>query len=256
MVQGQINLVNCLTKQAAFQPLPVDIHLKADEAFVILIRKQDCLPYLSDYAGWLSANESAAVKQFIKWDDQTTKIIGRGLLKAVLSKLSGLPMQALVIDRTSFGKPILMNQLTTPIHFNLSDSADYILLGFATEPIGVDIEAITNHVDIADIVQSHFANDEQLQMQTAVDPQAFFYEIWTRKEAVLKANGIGLIDDLPSLLVTNGHHVLPTDFGPTNQYWTIQSFKVEETAMAAIAVSQRIKQIYFFDYLATNPLEL
>lgn len=256
MLQGQINLVDCLTWQAEFKPLPDDLHLNPDEAIVLLIRKQVCLPNLSKYASWLTAEELADVKQFVKLADQTTKIIGRGFLKALLSKLTGLHIPDLVIERMAFGKPMLMNPLLQPIHFNLSDSADYIVLGFSAEPIGVDIETYANHFDIADIVQSHFAEEEQAQMQAAENPQSFFYKIWARKEAVLKANGIGLIDNLPSLVVTNGQHILPAEFGCTNQYWKIHSFEVDAQAQAAVAVSQSIKQICFFDYLATNPSEL
>lgn len=256
MAQAQINWVNCLTKQVVFKALPTAIHLNENEAIILLIRKQACLPYLSKYASWLSADELADVKQFKKLDDQATKIIGRALLSAVLSQLTGLRISDLSIARMPSGKPILMNPLPQPIHFNLSDSADYILLGFSTEPIGVDIEAYAGHFDLTDIVQSHFAKEEQDLMKTADNPAACFFEIWSRKEALLKANGIGLIDDLPSLVVLNGQHILPAGFGPTNQDWHVHSFEVDASAQAAVAVSQSIKQICFFDYLATNPSEL
>ena len=94
------------------------------------------------------------------------------------------------------GKPALHNQA---LHFNVSHTSSSFLVGIAQEPIGVDIESIPEHIDAvtADFVLSaqekrYCKNGENLPA---------FAQIWTLKEAFLKASGLGLVDDLPSINV-------------------------------------------------------
>jgi 4'-phosphopantetheinyl transferase len=82
------------------------------------------------------------------------------------------------------------------IHFNVSHSKGHVVLVKATCPVGIDIEEIREvKQDLIDFVCSP-------EEKTYIDNEEKFFEVWTNKEAILKAKGIGLRNDLkgvPSL---------------------------------------------------------
>jgi len=80
-------------------------------------------------------------------------------------------------------------------HFNLSHSGDWALLGMSpSAPIGVDIECHKEMRDMTGIVRHQFSATEQAAFLTiACEAQVdWFFSVWSRKEACLKALGSGL----------------------------------------------------------------
>lgn len=89
------------------------------------------------------------------------------------------------------GRPFLKNQA---VQFNLSHSKDRAVLAVSTdlaliEGLGVDLEAVSRPVDFAAIGHRFFTQNEAEWIGQRRDR---FFHVWTRKEAVLKSNGIGL----------------------------------------------------------------
>ncbi|MGC4060537.1 MAG: 4'-phosphopantetheinyl transferase superfamily protein [Aquabacterium sp.] len=80
-------------------------------------------------------------------------------------------------------------------HFNLSHSGDWALLGMSPSlPIGVDIECHKEMRDMAGIVGHQFSAVEQAAYARlhSGDQTDWFFSMWSRKEACLKALGSGL----------------------------------------------------------------
>ena len=69
-------------------------------------------------------------------------------------------------------------------------------LGFGD--IGIDIEKIRVMPDMHDIVERHFTHNEKQEILSCLEKSRLelFYKLWTRKEAVLKAQGEGLLKAL------------------------------------------------------------
>lgn len=64
--------------------------------------------------------------------------------------------------------------------------------------VGIDIEEINQRFRFDAIMESTFSPEEQAAVSTTdkdFDARAFF-EIWTLKEAIIKATGVGLSTDL------------------------------------------------------------
>ena len=81
-------------------------------------------------------------------------------------------------------------------YFNISHSRNYVVLSFSKDhEIGVDIEYINRDIDHISL-GSFFTKDEQIYLQKAMNPVRAFYNLWTKKEAVLKATGEGLTRNL------------------------------------------------------------
>src|SRR5690606_20872658 len=81
------------------------------------------------------------------------------------------------------------------LHFNLSHAGSDVLLAFAQrDPVGVDLERIDRRVAIDAIAHRHFAAAEAMALAALapVRRREAFLDLWTRKEAVLKAVGAGL----------------------------------------------------------------
>lgn len=160
------------------------------------------LPSLQDraerYHALLDNEELARAARFRFPHDRQRYIIGHGLLRETLGRYLGLSAKDLVLLRGEFGKPYLEGH---PIHFNLSDTKDAVLVALSKHPIGVDIETMNRHTDHVGVAEHYFTPPEVVSIAEAADGKRRFLELWTRKEAVLKACGVGLMDDLHSLEV-------------------------------------------------------
>lgn len=112
------------------------------------------------------------------------------------------------LDMPSASVPLLARlneppQLTVPsaLRLSLSSSADVSAAAIAwNRPVGVDVEHLARDVDISAVAATVFAKREcqAINMASAPERQALFFRIWTRKEAFVKALGIGFMRDLRS----------------------------------------------------------
>ena len=103
---------------------------------------------------------------------------------------------------TEHGRPAIEYPVTALTH-NLSRSGQQWLLAVALgKPVGVDIECHRS-IDIDQLAQACLTESElaHLNGQPADRREAVFFRCWTRKEAVLKACGVGLAAGLQSVEV-------------------------------------------------------
>lgn len=88
-------------------------------------------------------------------------------------------------------KPIIDNWNA----FNIAHASNLVVFAYSTgESIGIDIEK-RKALDYKEIMEN-FHTEEQQFIGSAADPISCFYEIWVKKEALLKAAGIGIINGL------------------------------------------------------------
>lgn len=150
------------------------------------------------YHELLDEEELARAERFRFATDHDRYILGHGLLRETLGHYLGRPAKNLILRRGEFGKPFLEGH---PVHFNLSDTKDAVLVAVAKEPIGADIETMNRRTDHERVADHYFTPPEVASIAEAENGKRRFLELWTRKEAVLKACGVGLMDDLHSLEV-------------------------------------------------------
>ena len=150
------------------------------------------------YHALLGEEELARAERFRFEKDRNRYILGHGLLRETLGRYLGRSARELVLHRGEFGKPFLEGD---PVHFNLSDTKDAVVVALSQHPIGADIETMNRHTDHERVANHYFTPPEVASIAEASDGKRRFLELWTRKEAVLKACGVGLMDDLHSLEV-------------------------------------------------------
>jgi 4'-phosphopantetheinyl transferase len=109
------------------------------------------------------------------------------------------------------GKPALAGE---GVHFNLSHAGERALLAISDQPVGVDVERLRALSNLDAMAQRVMSPAELRTYQEAADPTRCFFDLWVRKEAVLKATGEGISRELRALdVATCGLHVVPLDVG-------------------------------------------
>lgn len=87
--------------------------------------------------------------------------------------------------------------------FNLSHSGDWIVL--ATAPgceVGVDIENVDPTFPALEIADEFFLPSERKWIGAGKDPTLRFFQLWTAKEALMKATGEGMFLPPDQILIT------------------------------------------------------
>src|SRR5690606_30609088 len=105
-------------------------------------------------------------------------------------------------------KPYLNSHPT--VFFNVSHAGDYALIAIGNSPIGIDIEFINKNFDYKEILANIFNKIEIDEINLTQEQHDTFYKFWTRKEAIVKAIGKGIDDDLIKIPVTDGIHSVPS----------------------------------------------
>jgi 4'-phosphopantetheinyl transferase len=146
------------------------------------------------YITLLSSDEQARMQKFRFEKDRIRYAISHAILRILLGRYLDLPPSSICFEKNEFGKPHLAPAFGAPeLAFNLSHSNRVGLLAIANGlAVGVDVEEI-RPVE-RDTVERYFSAQEQASLAdlTGMDWLEGFYNCWTRKEAILKAEGTGL----------------------------------------------------------------
>lgn len=121
------------------------------------------------------------------------------LLCRLLEEATGEHVAAPVFVYGEYGKPRLA--AWPQLHFNMSHCAKAVMCTMGYADVGCDVEEIPETVDEG-VLSLCFSPEEQFRIREAVSPQVEFARQWTSKEALLKLHGIGLTDQLPSLMAS------------------------------------------------------
>jgi 4'-phosphopantetheinyl transferase len=128
-------------------------------------------------------------------------LLGRILIKTLLASKVKLNPREILLSKNIFGKPFQQSVDGLPDYqFNLSHSSGLVVCGVSHHPIGVDVEKVDDLP--LEVMKKVFSKEETnfvLHQPTIELKMWAFYLIWTRKEALMKANGHGFHRD-PRLL--------------------------------------------------------
>jgi 4'-phosphopantetheinyl transferase len=142
----------------------------------------------------LSREEILRTRRFIRPVDSDRFIVAHGALRMVLGLYLSADPQSLEFRTGPMGKPALV-QTFTDLRFNLSHSGDLALIAVTRgREVGVDVELVQRDIEIDPIVEHYFEPAEVWDLRTAPPQERVsrFFDLWTRKEACVKAEGTGL----------------------------------------------------------------
>ncbi len=126
-------------------------------------------------------------------------LFSQGFAKETICEIYGIEKNDLIFSVSESGKPYCKSH--KKIKFSLSHSADTIALAIDEKDVGIDIEKIRKADE--KLVERVCTENEKNIIFSSKNPDKKFTEIWTKKEAYLKALGTGIDRELKKLDVEN-----------------------------------------------------
>jgi phosphopantetheinyl transferase len=153
---------------------------------------------------------------------------------SVLRSVLAAPPCGLRFEPDTSGRPVLVGA-PPGMDVNVAHTAGAALVGVVGEGhIGVDIELLRAVRGGLERYRGGFSSAEWATIEEAPDPDAQLLTIWTRKEAVLKAIGVGLRVRLADVLEveeeSEGGLIVrpPTHVDPLRRRWAVRTLRTEQ----------------------------
>jgi 4'-phosphopantetheinyl transferase len=189
----------------------------------------------------LSVDESERADRFHFAADRHRFIVSHVALRNILSRYLNCGPEDLTFSVNQYGKPSLNDH---KLEFNLSNSGDFALIAVTLErKVGVDVERIRSDMEFESIASRYFSQGEVSEFLTLHPEQrvAGFFTCWTRKEAYIKAQGLGLSLPLESFdvsLIPNESAILRATRPDPQEAasWTLLSLDVASGYASVVAV--------------------
>lgn len=128
------------------------------------------------------------------------------MLRVLLGRYLEEVPEKIEFETNAFGKPGLVSAgHLLPLNFNLAHSGDVVVYAVTLRrKIGIDVEKIRPDINAMELALSQFADEEigSLRACSPVERPDAFFRCWTRKEAYVKARGLGLSIPLNKFAVT------------------------------------------------------
>lgn len=152
----------------------------------------------------LAPEEQARAARFRFEEHRRQFIASRGTLREILAPYLGLEPARIAFVYNPHGKPSVSG---SDVRFSVSHSSGWGLQAVTRGgEVGIDIERIDPDFARDEIPERYFSPREVAQLRGLPPDQqpAAFFRCWTRKEAYIKARGLGLALALDSFDVTLG----------------------------------------------------
>ncbi|OQY67126.1 MAG: hypothetical protein B6D46_07885 [Polyangiaceae bacterium UTPRO1] len=150
----------------------------------------------------LAPSERERAALFRRPDDRLRFVAARAVLRLLLAAAGRGRPERLEIVADAYGKPAL--RYPSPLRFNVAHSGAVALVALAADcDVGVDVEVVRERAELGAVAARFFAPAEShaLGRLTGAVRTAAFHRAWVRKEACVKAAGLGLRVPLQSVEV-------------------------------------------------------
>ena len=142
-------------------------------------------------APFVSELERQRAARYFHAIDAARHLLGRFVVRGVLARTLGKEWIAEELAREARGKPFLPG---CGIDFSISHAGAWVWVAFCREAVvGIDVEEVRQLEDLAELVGALHPAESASIREKAEDANVAFFRCWTRKEAVLKAAGEGLL---------------------------------------------------------------
>ena len=210
---------------------------------------------LTQFEATLAPGERERASRFVFALHRNRFIAGRGMLRRLLAGYGGTQPDSLEFTYGPQGKPALSGS-AAGLQFNVAHSGDLVLVAVTRSGVvGVDVEEVRTLADCEELVARFFSADECSKFRglPAEEKPAAFFNLWTRKEAWLKATGEGITHLLnqvevsflpsePARLIR-----LPIKHRNTNS-WSLYELAPKPGFAAALAIASDAPTIHCWRY--------
>jgi len=207
------------------------------DIYVVKIPDQPVLPQLVERLGVLDAEEQEQYGRYRVDFKKVEFLVGRLMLKGLIGQHLGRRPEEITFVKNHYGKLYLPDALrpAEPLHFNLTHSGKRIVVAVTTySEIGVDVEETTkDHLNLMPSVYQEMEIDFVNAQPDMAGKHDAFYMLWTRKEAHMKAVGMGM--SLPP----NSFHVPLERERAVRDPWEYRTFRTDPEYMISTALQKR-----------------
>lgn len=171
-------------------------------------------------------------------------------LRSILGSYLDRPAGAVEFAFGPYGKPCLdRKDALLDLRFNLTHSADLALVAVTDgREVGIDLERTRADRPVADLARRWFAPEEAaavLELPTAERATGFF-ACWTRKEAIIKAEGLTVPAALKRFTVPVGPLDGAVETRGPERVWSLASLDVGDGFAAALACEESATEMRGF----------
>jgi 4'-phosphopantetheinyl transferase len=206
----------------------------------------------------LSLDDRTRADRFKFESDRRKFCAARASLRLILSRYLGVKPGRLKLETGEFGKPFLADKAVAQgLRFNLSHSHQLALISITRDrEVGVDLEFMRSDF-VKDDVANHFFSPAEVAEFRALSPDQrtrAFFNVWTRKEAYIKARGEGLYcpldqfdvsvaPDRPAMLMESRVDLADT------QRWIFNDVFAGDRYAATVAVEKSLSRLVLWDFV-------
>lgn len=204
-------------------------------------------PVLTAFRDVLSAPEKGRLAAYRDQAAALRFLTGRLLLRAVLGAMLDAPARAVPLDATCgrcgapHGKPRLA-MARPPAEASLAHAGDRVAVAVThSAAVGVDVEPVNRPRTGPAVLAAALAERERAAVSSLPEPRQpwALMTYWTRKEAVLKAAGLGLTTDPATVAVaapTEPPRLVTSVGVPAAHSVTLRDLRLGGRHVAALAV--------------------
>jgi 4'-phosphopantetheinyl transferase len=201
----------------------------------------------------LSVEERARRDRLRLGADRRDFTMAHDLLRRVLSRYANLPPTDWRFATNEYGKPSVdsIDPELRALSFSLSHTRGCVACAITSNaPLGVDVERIGQTQHIQELANRYFSEKEAAWLRQCSDEQRNirFAELWTLKEAVLKAVGVGLSGSLSCVSFRFDEHARIEVLGPSTfdpQGWHFALFEPVYDVRLGIAIHNVARPRFF-----------
>lgn len=183
--------------------------------------------------------------------DRARFALSHATLRRILGAYLGADARELGFEINEYGKPRLRESANLEFNLSHSKTVGAVALSRRGQELGLDIEEV-RPIE-AEVAESHFSTLELTDMETLRGDawREGFYRCWTRKEAILKAEGVGLgipLDAFDVTLLADAPAVL-RGFRPEShlrRHWRLRNMPPARGVAGALAFASETGQIETF----------
>ena len=239
-----------MSKSTTWAPGPALPSLRSGEVHVWRVDLEQPADVVQKFRSTLEDDEIFRADRFHFEKDRRAFTVSRGFLRDIIGRYLETKPGAIRFSYGPYGKPALSNDST--LRFNMSHSRGVALVAVTdAREVGVDVEYIRADFATEDIARRFFSPCEVEAFNgLSNDLQvAAFFRCWTRKEAYIKAIGLGLSQPLDGFDVTLVPDVPPALLHAGEDdasRWSLSDIDVGGDYAAALMVEGEVSSIRYW----------
>ena len=232
---------NACREKTGFQ---IDSDLE-QHLYVAIERTIESPDFLKRQKTMISPEEVKRADAFYFKKDADRYVSAHSLLRMMLGRFANMRPPDLEFESGPNGKPFLKNDRR--LQFNLSHSGEMIAIAVTMDRrIGIDIEKQVPLKDLS-LISENIMNEQELREFGACKRDqkiAYFYRCWVRKEAAVKAMGMGIPEDFRKIPVIGRELIFPapgfcssSEIDPIK--WIIEDVKTDSDYACAVCFEDK-----------------